>query len=84
MWIAAVALAATAAHTKAMTLTSQLRASVLVLMVAALMAATLVGQLVTSFVVKALGDSKSVRVMPATTCKISSDGAHFTGCSSIL
>jgi hypothetical protein len=67
-----------------MILTTNIKASVLLLMVAALVAATVAGQIVTRFIIKALGDSKTLRVSPATACKISSDGAHFTGCSSIL
>ncbi len=71
-------------HTKAMTLTTHLRASMLLFMVAALVAATVAAQAVTAFIVKALGDSKALRVAPATACQLSSDGTHFTGCSSIL
>ena len=67
-----------------MTFTTHLRASVIVFMLAALVTVTVAGQVLTSFIVKALGDSKSVRVAPATACKLSSDGTHFTGCSSVL
>ena len=56
----------------------------LLFMVAALVAATVAAQAVTAFIVKALGDSKALRVAPATACQLSSDGTHFTGCSSIL
>lgn len=71
-------------HTTHMTIASTIRHSVLVLMAAALVAVTFAGQLITSFVVKALHDSKGVRVLPATACSANEDGAHFTGCSSLL
>jgi len=67
-----------------MTLTTHLRAPVILALLAVLVTATMAAQVVTSFIVKALGDSKAVRVSPATACKLSSDGTHFTGCSSIL
>ena len=67
-----------------MTLTTQLRASVLLCMLAALVVVTVAAQAVTSFIATALGDSKALRVAPATACQLSSDGTHFTGCSSIL
>lgn len=72
------------AHTKDMTLTTHIKSSVLVLMVAALALVMVASQFITTFIVKALGDSKALRVAPATACKISADGTHFTGCSSIL
>lgn len=67
-----------------MTLTTQVRASVLLLMISAVAFASMAAQALTHFVVKALGDSQTVRVAPATACATSADGAHFTGCSSIL
>ena len=67
-----------------MTTVAQFKSSVLVLMVGVLALAGVAAQLLTSVIFKALGDSKAVRVSPATACKLSSDGAHFTGCSSIL
>lgn len=67
-----------------MTAAIQIRAQVLVLMVAALAAASIVSQFVVSMIIQAVGDSQAVRVAPATACATDSDGAHFTGCSSIL
>lgn len=53
-------------------------------MLAAIAFVSVAAQAVTSFIIKALDDSKSVRVTPATACSATSDGTHFTGCSSIL
>lgn len=67
-----------------MTLTTQIRASVVVLMVAALAFASVAGQVISTLIAKALGDSASVRVAPVSSCAVTEGGAHFTGCSSIL
>lgn len=67
-----------------MTHSAQLRASVLVLMVSAVAFASVAAQALSHFIVKALGDSKSVRVAPLSACSTTQDGTHFTGCSSIL
>jgi len=80
----AVAGQAVRTHTYPMTLSTQLKASVVVVMVSALAIASIVGQAFTHFLVKALTDSKSVRVTPISACSTSQDGTHFTGCSSIL
>jgi hypothetical protein len=67
-----------------MTAAIHIRSQVLVLMVGALVAATLVSQFVVSMIVQALGESQSLRVAPSTACSVNGDGAYFTGCSSIL
>lgn len=67
-----------------MTAAIHIRSQVLVLMVGALVAASLVSQFVVSMIIQALGDSQSIRVAPSTACAVQGDGAHFTGCSSIL
>ncbi len=67
-----------------MTLTTHLRASVLFMMLAAVAFVTVASQVLTSFIVKALGDSQTLRIAPATDCQLASGGTHFTGCSSIL
>lgn len=72
------------AHTYHMTRTTQLRTSMLVLMVSAVAFASVAAQALTRFVVQALADSKSVRVAPVSACSTTQDSTHFTGCSSIL
>lgn len=67
-----------------MTIATQLRASALVLMASALAFAGMAAQFVSHAIVKALDDSKAVRVAPSTACAVTDGGAHFTGCSSIL
>lgn len=67
-----------------MTFTSPVRASVVALMVFALVAVTMVAQTMSRFIAQALGASQSIRVAPQSACQLSSDGTHFTGCSSIL
>jgi hypothetical protein len=63
---------------------TQIRASILLLMVAAIAFSSVAAQVVAHFITKALSDSSNVRVAPATACALTKDGAHFTGCSSIL
>ena len=53
-------------------------------MVFALVAVTMVAQTMSRFIAQALGASQSIRVAPQSACQLSSDGTHFTGCSSIL
>lgn len=53
-------------------------------MVSAVAFASVAAQALSHFIVKALGDSKSVRVAPLSACSTTQDGTHFTGCSSIL
>jgi len=72
------------AHTKPMNSITQIRASILLLMVAAIAFSSVAAQAVAQFVTKAIGDSSKVRVAPSTACAVTKDGAHFTGCSSIL
>lgn len=79
-----IAARAARAHTYPMTMTTQLRASVLALFVAALAFSSVAAQAVAHFIGQALGDSQSVRVAPSTACSVTEGGAHFTGCSSIL
>jgi hypothetical protein len=67
-----------------MTLSTQIRASVAVLMVSSVVFATAASQAIAHVIVKALSDGKSVRVLPSTACSVSQDGTHFTGCSSVL
>lgn len=67
-----------------MIMTTQLRASMLALMVAAIAFSSVAAQTLAHFITKALGDSQGVRVAPSIACSVNDSGAHFTGCSSIL
>jgi len=67
-----------------MTLAITLKKTSLIMMAAALAAAMVAAQFVSTVIAKAIGDTKAVRVAPATACNLESEGAHFTGCSSLL
>lgn len=72
------------AHTYTMTNTSRIETIYLAVVLTAAVAATMLTQAVMQVIAQGLSDSSGVRVAPATACSISQDGAHFTGCSSIL
>lgn len=67
-----------------MTNISQLRALYFSVAMFAAVFVAMMTQVIMQVINQGLSDSASVRVSSATACEVSKDGAHFTGCSSIL
>lgn len=73
-----------ATHTTYMTKALDLRLTIISLVFVAVLGAAVAVQYVAQLIADGLTDSKGMRVAEVTSCAIAGDGAHFTGCSSLL